>query len=101
MSDVPLTFTVSEAVTEVSYSLDGQSNVTVAGNTTLSGLPVGEHNVMVYAWDAAGNTGVSQTITFTITEPKSFPVVPVAAASVAVAASVSAAILVYFKKRER
>jgi hypothetical protein len=103
-SVVPLSFTVSEMVTELSYSLDGQGNVTVAGNTTLGGLPVGVHNVTVYAWDEAGNVGASETITFTITEPESepkpFPTVPVAAASAAVVASVSAGILVYFKKRK-
>jgi hypothetical protein len=108
VSDVPLNFTVSEVVIEVSYCLDGQGNVTVAGNTTLSGLPVGVHNVTVYAWDEAGNVGASKTTTFTIAEPeqepepepKLFPTVPVAAASAAVVASVSAGILVYFKKRK-
>jgi hypothetical protein len=99
VSDVALDFTVNEQVTKTSYSLDGQSNVTVAGNTTLSGLTVGEHNVTVYAWDAAGNVGASETILFTITEPEPELAVPVAAGSVAVLASVSAGILVYFKKR--
>ena len=94
--DLPLNFTVSEPVSKMSYVLDGQDNVTVNGNTTLTGLSAGMHNVTVYAWDAAGNVGVSETVTFTV-EP--FPVVPVAAASVAVVASVSAGILVYFKKR--
>jgi hypothetical protein len=96
--DVALNFTVNEPVSNLAYSLDGQANVTVAGNTTLAGLPVGVHNVTVYAWDAVGNVGASETVTFTITEP--FPVVPVAAASVAVAASFSAGVIVYFKKRK-
>jgi hypothetical protein len=96
--DVPLNFTVKEQVTKTSYSLDGQSNVTVAGNTTLSGLPAGEHNVTVYAWDTAGNVGVSETITFTIAEP--FNVAPVAAASAASIILVSVTFLLYFKKRK-
>ena len=95
-SDVPLNFSVSEPVSKIAYVLDGQDNVTVNGNTTLTGLSAGMHNVTVYVWDAAGNVGVSETVTFTV-EP--FPAVPVAAASVAVVASVSAGILVYFKKR--
>jgi hypothetical protein len=98
VSDVALDFTVNEQVTKTSYSLDGQSNVTVAGNTTLSGLTVGEHNVTVYAWDVAGNVGASETMPFTIFEPEPFVVAPVVAASIAVVASVSAGILVYFKK---
>jgi hypothetical protein len=96
--DVSLNFTVNEVVAEFSYSLDGQNNVTVTGNTTLSGLPVGEHNVTVYAWDVAGNVGASETMPFTIFEPEPFVVAPVVAASIAVVASVSAGILVYFKK---
>jgi hypothetical protein len=80
----------------MSYSLDGQDNVTIAGNTTLSGLPNGNHNVTVYATDKAGNVA-SETISFSVEAP--FPVVPVAAASVATIAVVGAGLLVYFKKR--
>ena len=100
-SDIPLNFTVSEPVTEVSYSLDGLDNVTVAGNTTLAGLSIGEHNVTVFATDEAGNTGASEKVFFTITEPpEPFPVVPVATASIASVAVLSAGFLVYFKKRK-
>jgi hypothetical protein len=61
-----LTFRVNEPVSLMSYSLDGQDNVTVSGNATLSGLSIGLHNVTVYANDTAGNMGVSETIKFTI-----------------------------------
>ena len=63
-SDVPLTLTVNEPVSQVTYSLDGQRNVTTAGNTTLTNLPYGEHNVTVYTTDKAGNVGASGTIHF-------------------------------------
>jgi hypothetical protein len=99
--DVPLNFTVNELVSKICYVLDGQENVTVAGNTTLTNLPYGAHNVTVYATDNVGNTGISETITFTIAEPEPFPVAPVAAASVASIAVVGVALLVYFKKRKR
>jgi len=78
-SDVDLGFFVNEPTSKISYSLDRRNNVTVAGNTTLASLPAGEHNVTVYAWDAAGNVGASETIYFR-TEP--FPIVPVTVASV-------------------
>ena len=97
--DVPLNVTVNEPVSQVIYSLDGQENVTVAGNTTLAGLSVGVHNVTVYAWDTAGNVGASETISFSVDVP--FPVVPVAAASVAAIVAVGMGLLVYFKKRRR
>jgi hypothetical protein len=96
--DVPLNVTVNEPVSQVTFSLDGQGNVTVAGNSTLAGLSVGVHNVTVYAWDTAGNVGASETIAFTVTP---FPAVPVAVASVASVAVVIAGLLAYFKKRRR
>jgi hypothetical protein len=98
-SDVPLDFTVNEAVVHISYSLDGQENVTAAGNMTLTRLSNGAHNVTVYAADEAGNMGASETATFTVAVPEPFPVVPVVTISVIVAV-VTVGILVYFKKRK-
>jgi hypothetical protein len=97
-SDVPLNFTVNESVSQISYVLDGQENVTIGGNMTLSGLSDGAHNVTVYARDTAGNIGTSETIYFTVKVP--FPTTWVVApiASVAVA---GVGLLVYFKKRKR
>jgi hypothetical protein len=99
--DVPLDFVTNKAVSGVSYVLDGQPNVTVAGNTTLTGLSGGEHNVTVYARDEAGNVGASETVVFIVTEPEFSPVLWVVAVSLAVAAVVAAGILVYWKKRKR
>jgi hypothetical protein len=95
--DVPLNFTVSESTSSFSYVLDGQKNVTIGGNTTLSGLSNGKHNVTVYARDAAGNIGVSETISFSVELP--FPTAMVAASTASVAA-ISIGFLLYFKKRK-
>jgi len=62
---VPLTFTVSETTSWIGYSLDGQANVTVAENTTLSNLSDRSHSLIVYANDTAGNTWASDTVYFT------------------------------------
>ena len=99
-SDVPLSFTVNEPVSQTSYSLDGQDNVTAAGDTILVGLAEGKHNVTVFATDNAGNTGASETIYFSVKEPKSFPTTMVVApfASVTV---VGVVLVVYLKKRKR
>ena len=48
-SDVPLTLCIDKPHVGLCYSLDGQSNVTISGNTTLTGLQNGEHMVEVYA----------------------------------------------------
>jgi hypothetical protein len=101
-SDFPLNFTVNEPVSEISYVLAGQENVTVAGNTTLTGLSYGTHNLTVHTTDAYGNAGASEPIYFTITEPEPepFPTTLVIAPTASVAV-VGAGLLVYFKKRRR
>jgi hypothetical protein len=100
-SNVPFILTTNEPVSQVSYSLDEQVNVTVAGNTTLTDLPNGVHNITVYALDNAGNVAPSKTV-FTVTKSESlesYPIVPLAAmASVAL---LGAGLLVFFKKRKR
>jgi hypothetical protein len=96
-STVPLDFTVNDLVTQISYSLDGHDNVTIAGNTTLTGLSNGEHYITVYYTDIAGNVGTSETSYFTVEVP--FPTMLVAASVITVAV-VGIGLLVYFKKRK-
>jgi hypothetical protein len=50
----------------MAYSLDGQSNVAITGNTTLTELPESSHSIIVYASDSFGNIGTSSTVLFTI-----------------------------------
>jgi len=97
-SNVSLAFAVNKPASWMGYSLDGQDNVTITGNTTLSGLSSGLHNITVYAKDTFENMGTSETITFSIAEP--FPTTLVIA-SVASAVVVGAGLLVYFRKRNR
>jgi hypothetical protein len=94
---VPLNFTVNEPYSKVTYCLDGEDNVTMSGNTTLTGLANGDHNVTVYAADEFGNTGASEITYFTVETP--FPTELVVASVVSVAI-VGAGLLVYFKKRK-
>jgi len=60
-TDVSLIFMVSEATEWMGYSLDGQTNVTITGNTTLTDLPNGLHFLLVYANDTYGNMGLCNT----------------------------------------
>jgi hypothetical protein len=93
-SSLFLSFTANKPLSWVGYSLDGKYNMTIDGNTTLTNLLSGEHNVTVYAEDTAGNVGFSETIHFRI-EP--FPTILVIA-SVIIVAFVGIVLLVYFKK---
>jgi N-acetylneuraminic acid mutarotase len=98
-TDVPLLFNVDKPVNLACYSLDGKQNVTIIGNTTLTGLSNGLHSVTVYANDTYGNTAASETVAFNISPP--FPIVPVATVSVAVTVATAAGLLVYFKKHHK
>ena len=98
-SDVPLTFVIYEASSLMSYSLDGQDNVTVAGNATLSGLPNGSHNLTLYVTDKSGNIGASDIIYFRVEVPEPFPTTLVIA--VVITMVVGVGLLFYFKKRKR
>jgi N-acetylneuraminic acid mutarotase len=99
-SVVALTFAVDKPVSQMDYCLDGQGNVTVAGNVTLTDLPNGAHNLTVYIKDTEGSIGSSENIVFAIAKPEPFPTVPILASVVAVFV-VIAGLLVYFKKRKR
>jgi hypothetical protein len=100
---VPLDFTVSKPVSWMGYSLDGQDNVTVSGNTTLTDLPQGTHDLLVYATDSYGQTAKSLIRHFTIdttTFSLSFPTTLVTALALISAAAVLIAVLFYFKRRK-
>jgi hypothetical protein len=92
---VVLNFTLNKPASWIGYSLDGQDNVTVAGNVTLSGLSYGWHNLTVYAEDSLGNMGASETVHFNVASSLT---TVVAVASGASAIAVAAGLLVYFKK---
>ena len=95
-SDIPLTFKVNDQASLFSYTLDGQQAVAITGNTTLTGLTVGAHNLTVYARDSAGLVVTSQTIPFTVGARFPSEIVFVGVA-IAVVASVS--FLLYVKRR--
>jgi N-acetylneuraminic acid mutarotase len=95
---IPLNFTVNEEATSTSYSSDGQEKVTITGNITLEGLSSGSHNLTVYAEDAAGNSGVSETIYFSIKVP--FPTTWVVAA-IAIAITGGSAFAIYYLKKPK
>jgi N-acetylneuraminic acid mutarotase len=99
VSSVPLTFTVNRPVAWMGYSLDGEDNVTIDGNTTIAELSNGLHNITVYAKDSFENTGASEAISFSVDVPESFPTLVVTAVAVASLAVVGIGLLVYFKKR--
>jgi hypothetical protein len=63
--DVPLELIVSEP-TCLLCCLDNRANDSICGNTTLTGLSSGYHNITVYAFNGAGSWSASNTINFEI-----------------------------------
>lgn len=67
MESVPLVFRADERFPFwIGYSLNNLENVSIAGNTTLTGLANDSYNIIVYANDTSGNVGSSEKIYFTI-----------------------------------
>ena len=103
-SEILLVFRVNETTLWMGYSLDGQPNATITGNTTLTTLPVGSHSIIVYARDLAGNTKASETTTFTFTEiqpPEPFPTAWITATAIATIAVSGTTFLFYFKRNHK
>ena len=94
-TDLELAFTVNEKTSKLSYSLDGQGNITIIGNVTLPALPDGSHTLTIYGTDLVGNSN-STTVYFNIS---SFPFLIVAAA-VAIIIIVSASGYLLYKHRK-
>jgi parallel beta-helix repeat protein len=97
-SSVPLNFTVSGPNSWIGYSLNGNENVTITGNTTLSNLSAGSYSLTIYAADMFGNIGASETVFFSVEVP--FPTTLVIAASGASMAIAGVGLFMYFKKRK-
>jgi hypothetical protein len=98
-TETSLSFAVSEPVTWIGYSLDGQGNVTINGNITLPELVYGHHNITVFANDTAGNVGATETINFSIAKGTDSTTLVVAASGV-FAAAIGTCLLIYFKKHK-
>ena len=64
--NVTLVFTTNGTPSWIGYSLDGENNITIAQNITLTDLADGSHRLIVYAADAMDNTGSSNVILFTV-----------------------------------
>ncbi len=100
-STVSITFTTNKPFSWAGYSINEKENTTVTGNFTLTNLPNGTHNITMYANDTLGNMGASETVSFTITKPEFFPIVPVAAVVVVVIALAMVLSLLLFRRHQK
>lgn len=98
-ADIYLNFSVDE-LNRISYRLDMKANVSVTGNFTLTNLSNGVHNITLYAWDAAGNVGTSETAFFNVEAPEPLPEIPIAIGSSALVIAACLSVYFHFKKRK-
>lgn len=104
--DVPLTFSVSESPSWIGYSLDGQANITIADNATLSELSDGTHSVVIYVRDVLGSVRASEIVHFSIetSQPDSGrrlpsePFIPWIVVPTVIAAVAGVAALIYLRR---
>ena len=105
---ITLSYTVTETGSSISYSLDGQANVTISGSTTLPNMSEGTHNVKVYAKNTDG-TEKSDTVTFTISKESESPTdnegteelpITLIAALILLVAAIAVALLYFLKLKK-
>lgn len=94
-NDMELIFTLNKETKQLSYSLDGQKNITIVGNVTLPSLLNGSHRLTIYATDLVGNSA-SQTVYFNIAP---FPFILVAAVAAIVIIVLASGYLFYKRKK--
>jgi hypothetical protein len=73
-TDVPLTIQIDRPFSQITYSLDGISNIEIGGNITLTRLYYGIHSLTLHVVDTSGNTGDYGTFTFRVVKPEPFPI---------------------------
>jgi hypothetical protein len=70
---IPLVFNTNEQLSWMGYSLDGQANQTINGNSTLTNLAEGNHSLTVYVNDTFGHMGKSDAVFFDVSLPVQTP----------------------------
>jgi N-acetylneuraminic acid mutarotase len=65
-NNIPLVLSVSRPATWISYSLDGQANVTITGDTELSSVSEGPHSIIIYVNDTFGNQVSTGNVSFSV-----------------------------------
>ena len=98
-TNISLVFSIDEPFYWIGYSLDGEHNVTVNGNTTISNIAYGSQSIKIYANSTFGIIGVSKTIDFSIA--KAEPLTPEIVIAVFVVVIGSGFAIIYHGKHRK
>lgn len=104
-TSIQLNYYVNESELYLRYKLD-ETVVELTGNTTLTNLSQGQHNITIYATDQTGNTAATETIYFTVTQEaenqaSGYIIVLVAGVSGVAAVIVGIGLFYYFRKKQK
>ena len=102
-TNVTLDFAVDKQFNWVGYSLDGQANITLTGNSTLTNLTYGQHSVTLYANSTFGVLGSYGLIGFTVVQPEApFPnVIAIAVIAITLLVIGTVAGFMYYRRHQR
>jgi hypothetical protein len=96
---IPLQVKLASSPSWIEYSLDGKTNITITGNTTLIGLSNGEHYLTIYTNDTLGNSYASQTIAFSVKTTDPYLTIVVIVIPIAIVCLI-AGLLIYRRHRK-
>jgi hypothetical protein len=82
----------------VKYSLNNQANISLSGNTTLTELPNGQYNIVLYASNDQGNQD-NKNVSFQVNVPTYIPEITLSALLIALIVGTSA--VIYYKKKSK
>ena len=101
-SNISLSFAIDRPFNWEGYILDGQSNVTISGNTTISNIGYGSHSITVYANSTFGIIGASKTIDFNVVKSKPFTsMVVILVSATVIAIVIGSVVAVLYHRRHR
>lgn len=92
--NIDLSFNLNENPSWIAYNLDNQGNITLQGNTTLTGLSFGSHEIVVYANDTLGNMGKTNIVYFEVKDDLPSPII----IGIIIAIVIGLVSAIYFKK---
>jgi N-acetylneuraminic acid mutarotase len=100
-TDVPLVFSLNRHVDWMGYSLDGAENITIEGNSTVTGMSEGYHTVTVYVNNTFGDCA-SQSIDFTVAVVREeIPAFLTIATVVTIVAAIAGTLILYRQRNRR
>lgn len=65
-TDIEIAYTTNRVLSWAAYSLDNQANVTITDELQLTGIPSGQHEIIIFGNDTLGNIGSSGKVYFSI-----------------------------------